>query len=138
MAKETKKKELFIGTGRRKTASASVFLEDKKGDFTVNGKDVEQYFPTEKEQTKWLKPFHAVGLSHPKSRFSISARIKGSGKQSQLGALIHGLARALSELSAEYAVMLRKQGLLTRDSRMVERKKPFLHKARKAPQYSKR
>lgn len=132
-------KEGFItGTGRRKEATARVFLWQEKGEITVNGIDIEKYFPTEKEQNRWLKPFHAVGVSHPKAKYEVSIKVAGSGKSSQLGAVVHGISRALAKLDVENSKILRKLGLLTRDSRMVERKKPYLHKARKAPQYSKR
>lgn len=143
MPEETKtkqkvKKGFNAGTGRRKTAVARVFLYEEKGDFTVNGQDVSKYFPSEKEQTEWMKPFHTIGISHPTSKFSATIKVHGSGKSAQLGAVVHGLARSLAELSDENREMLAKQGLLTRDPRMVERKKYYLHKARKRPQYSKR
>ena len=128
----------YSGTGRRKTAVARVFLYGDKGEFTVNGMDIQTYFPSEVDQTKWVKPFHLIGVSHPKARFSCSIKVFGSGKLSQMGAVVHGISRALASMNEEYAKVLSKQGMLTRDSRMVERKKPFLHKARKAPQYSKR
>ena len=126
------------GTGRRKTAVAKVFLYEGKGEFIVNGMHIEAYFPSEVDQTKWVKPFHLIGVSHPKARFSCSIRVFGSGKSAQIDAIVHGISRALSSINDEYRKVLSKQGMLTRDSRMVERKKPFLHKARKAPQYSKR
>jgi small subunit ribosomal protein S9 len=136
---ETKIKAGFVsGTGRRKTAIASVFIWDEKGDIKINDKDIAEYFPTEKEQIKWTRPFHLIGVSHPKAKFTASIKVKGSGKAAQLDAVVHGLSVALSAMNPEYDEVLRKQGLLTRDSRMVERKKPYLHKARKAPQYSKR
>jgi len=134
----TKSKTLITGTGRRKTATARVFLWDEKGELTVNGVDIEKYFPLERDQAKWLKPFHLVGVSHPKAKYNITIKVLGSGKTGQLGAVIHGISRALAKMDPEYQAILAKQGLLTRDPRMVERKKPFLHKARKAPQYSKR
>ncbi|AHB39985.1 MAG: 30S ribosomal protein S9 [candidate division WWE3 bacterium GW2011_GWE2_43_18] len=130
--------KFFAGTGRRKTAVARVFMWDEKGEFTVNGKDINEYFPSEKEQIAWTRPFHILGVSHPKAKFKASIKVAGSGKAAQLGAVTHGISAALSVMNEEYSVALRKQGLLTRDSRMVERKKPYLHKARKAPQYSKR
>ena len=139
--KETDKnvKANFIsGTGRRKTAIARVFLYDEKGEFTVNDMPIQNYFPSEVDQTKWIRPFHLIGVSHPKARFSASIKVKGSGKLAQMDAIIHGISRALSSMNDEYKKVLSKQGMLTRDPRMVERKKPFLHKARKAPQYSKR
>ncbi|KKS07322.1 30S ribosomal protein S9 [candidate division WWE3 bacterium RIFOXYD1_FULL_43_17] len=130
--------KFFSGTGRRKTAVARVFMWDEKGDITVNGMDINEYFPSEKEQIAWTRPFHILGVSHPKAKFKASIKVAGSGKSSQLGAVAHGISAALSLMNEEYSVMLHKQGLLTRDSRMVERKKPNLHKARKASQYSKR
>lgn len=136
---ENKVQKGFInGTGRRKTAVARVFLYKDKGEFVVNGKNIEEFFPTEKDSIKWIKPFHLIGVSHPKAKFSASIKVQGSGKVAQLGAIVHGLSHALSKIDPEYSLILRKQGMLTRDSRMVERKKPYLHKARKAPQYSKR
>lgn len=143
MSKETKpesnvKPKFISGTGRRKTAVARVFLYDEKGEFTVNDMDIQKYFPSEMEQTKWIRPFHLIGVSHPKARFSASIKVYGSGKVAQMEAVIHGISRALSKIDPEFAKVLAKQGMMTRDPRMVERKKPFLHKARKAPQYSKR
>ncbi|KKT12123.1 MAG: 30S ribosomal protein S9 [candidate division WWE3 bacterium GW2011_GWB2_43_22] len=130
--------KFFAGTGRRKTAVARVFMWDEKGDITVNGMDINDYFPSEKEQIAWTRPFHILGVSHPKAKFKASIKVAGSGKSSQLGAVAHGISVALALMNEEYSVMLHKQGLMTRDSRMVERKKPNLHKARKASQYSKR
>ena len=138
-SKKTIVKQGFIsGTGRRKTSVASVFLYSDKGDFVVNDMPIENYFPSEKEQTLWVKPFHLIGVSHPKSKFSASVKVRGSGKSAQLDAVIHGISRALAKLDPEYADILKKNSMLTRDPRMVERKKPYLRKARKAPQYSKR
>ena len=128
----------FSGTGRRKTAVARVFMWDDKGEITVNGMDINEYFPSEKEQIAWTRPFHILGISHPKAKFKASIKVAGSGKSAQLGAVAHGISVALSRMNEEYSVMLHKQGLMTRDSRMVERKKSNLHKARKASQYSKR
>jgi len=136
---KVKVKAGFIaGTGRRKTAVARVFLWEEKGEFTINGVDIADYFKTEQEQVQWLRPFHLVGVSHPKAKYTGSVKLTGSGKSAQLGALVHGISSALASISEEYRSILAKQGLLTRDPRMVERKKYFLHKARKRPQYSKR
>lgn len=132
------KKGFISGTGRRKTAVARVFLYKEKGDFIVNDKKINDYFPSEIEKIKWLRPFHLLAVSNPESQFSVSIKVYGSSKSSQLGAVVHGLSRALAKVSEENSKILRKQGLLTRDNRMVERKKYFLRKARKAPQYSKR
>jgi small subunit ribosomal protein S9 len=137
--KKTKKNEgLITGTGRRKTAVARVFLYEKKGDIIVNDKTIEEYFTLEKDQIKVMKPFYTVGISHPTAKYSATIKVHGSGKSAQADAIVHGISRALASLSEENRDVLRKQGMLTRDSRMVERKKYYLHKARKAPQYSKR
>jgi small subunit ribosomal protein S9 len=132
------KKGFISGTGRRKTAVARIFLYQEKGDFTINGMDIEKYFPSETEKLGWMGPFHAIGISHPTSQFTASIKVVGAGKSAQVGAVAHAIARVLSELSEENSKTLRKLGMLTRDSRMVERKKYYLRKARKAPQYSKR
>lgn len=131
-------KNVLIGTGRRKTAVARVFLKEEKGVFTVNEKDISAYFPSEKEEVTWNKPFHILGISHPTSKYSATIKVSGSGKNAQLEAVRHAFSSALSHVSDEWSQLLRKQGLLTRDPRMVERKKYNLHKARKATQYSKR
>ena len=132
------KGELFTGTGRRKTSTARVFLWEKKGDFTVNEMSINDYFESNVDKVKWEKPFHAIGISHPEAKYSATIKVAGSGKPSQMDAIVLGIARALSKMDEEFEKILSKQGFMTRDSRMVERKKPFLHKARKRPQYSKR
>lgn len=137
MAKQTNN-NLITGTGRRKTAIAQVFLYEKKGESTINGKAVDTYFAKEKESLNWLKPFYVLGISHPTSTYSMSIKVKGSGPSAQVGAIVHSISNALAKLSEENRKMLRKAGLLTRDPRMVERKKYFFRKARKKPQYSKR
>jgi len=136
--KKALKKGFISGTGRRKTSTARVFLWQTKGDFIVNDKFISEYFPAKASQVEWEKPFHAIGVSHPEAKYSLSIKVAGSGKSGQLGAVRHGISRALAKISEENRKSLRKAGLLTRDSRMVERKKYFLHKARKRPQYSKR
>ena len=130
--------ETIYAVGRRKTAVASIFLKKEKGKILVNAKPIADYFPTEESRSKWMKPFFAIGISNPELTYSGTIKVVGSGTTGQLGAVIHCLARALCQALPESASVLRKQGLLTRDSRMVERKKPYLRKARKAPQYSKR
>lgn len=132
------KKGFLSGTGRRKTAVARVFLWQDKGGFTVNDKDISEYFPGEAAEIQWVKPFHIVGVSHPKAKYSASIKVEGSGKSSQLDAVVLAISKALAEINEEFRSSLAKQGLLTRDPRMVERKKYFLKKARKRPQYSKR
>lgn len=133
-----KKEKVFTSVGRRKTAVASVFLYPKKGDFLINDKPIDSYFDLETEKLLWMKPFHLVGISHPASSYSASIRVSGSGKSAQFDAVLLALSKALVEVDQEFRQILRKHDLLTRDPREVERKKPFLRKARKAPQYSKR
>ena len=135
---ESNKQNLIITSGRRKTAVASVFLTSQKGKFTVNGKDINTYFPSVIHELIWKKPFHALGIANPESQFDFSIRVTGSSISSQLGAVTLAISKALSKLNETYEVTLKKNGLLTRDPRMVERKKPNLKKARKAPRFSKR
>lgn len=130
--------DTIYSVGRRKTAVASVFLKKSKGKILVNGMSIEDYFPTEESKMKWMKPFFAIGVSSPEQSYSATIKVQGSGKVGQLGAVVLGLSRALVKALPETTSVFRKQGLLTRDPRMVERKKPYLRKARKAPQYSKR
>lgn len=134
-----KKIELTTGTGRRKTAVARVFLYEKPGKVLVNDTPVEDYFsdlPYRKEL--WKRPFNILGINKPEEKFDLSIRVQGSGLNAQLEAVVHGISWALANLDEEYATTLRRKSMLTRDPRMVERKKYWLRKARKAPQYSKR
>lgn len=134
----SKKSGIIIATGRRKTAVASVFMTPGKGKFIVNTKPIDEYFTTEKAKAGWLKPFFVAGISSPELAYGAQIKVSGSGTTGQVGAVALAFARALCLVTPELKPSLRKQGLLTRDSRMVERKKPYLRKARKAPQYSKR
>jgi small subunit ribosomal protein S9 len=140
--KETKKKintkKFYSGTGRRKSSVARVWLFDEKGEFVVNGKEIKEFLVNPEALLEWVKPFHAVGVSHPQSKFSGTLKVHGGGKQSQVTAIKLGIARALVSFNEEFKPVLRSSDLLTRDPRKVERKKPFLRKARKSPQYSKR
>ena len=131
-------KEIYRATGRRKTAVASVFLKGEKGVFLVNDKPIDDYFNSEKEKGRWMKPFFVAGISNPEKSYSATIKVSGSGNSGQIGAVVLGISKALCLAMPEVQSSMRKQGLLTRDSRMVERKKPYLRKARKAPQYSKR
>jgi small subunit ribosomal protein S9 len=137
MAKDTKS-NLVITSGRRKTATASLFLKLEKGAIMVNEKKIEDYFPSEKEALIWKKPFYLLGIATPEAKYDLSIRVKGSSKSSQLGAVTLAISKALSELNEEFSLVLKKNGMLTRDPRMVERKKPNLRKARKSSQFSKR
>ena len=123
-------------TGRRKEAVARVRIVPGSGEWTINGRTLDNYFPNKLHQQIANEPFVELQLE---GRFDVIARIHGGGITGQAGALRLGVARALNavDLDANRAV-LKKAGLLTRDARVIERKKAGLKKARKAPQYSKR
>ena len=122
--------------GRRKEAVARVRLVPGTGQWTINGRSLEEYFPNKLHQQLVNSPFKLVDVE---GRFDVVARINGGGVSGQAGALRLGIARALNAIDAEHnRPALKKAGFLTRDARVVERKKAGLKKARKAPQYSKR
>ena len=135
---KTSNQNLVIASGRRKTAVASVFLKNEKGTIKINDLDIESYFPSEKELSMFKKPFYLLGIASPESRFDISIKVTGSSKSSQLGAVVLAISKALADLNPENNEILKKNDMLTRDPRMVERKKPNLRKARKGAQFSKR
>ncbi len=123
-------------TGRRKEAVARVRLVPGTGEWTVNGRTLESYFPNKLHQQVVNEPFVTTDLV---GRFDVIARIHGGGITGQAGALRLGVARALNAIDVDAnRPSLKKAGLLTRDARVIERKKAGLKKARKAPQYSKR
>lgn len=132
----SEKIEQYLGTGRRKTSVARIYLRPGKGRFIVNGKELRDYFgnlPRVEAATKApLVETQTVG------RFDVIVNVTGGGPTGQAGAIRHGLSRALIEVSAANRPVLKKAGFLTRDPRVVERKKPGLHKARRASQFSKR
>jgi small subunit ribosomal protein S9 len=123
------------GTGRRKTAAARVFLRPGKGDISINGKTVEDYFGRETSRMLVRQPLE---IAESVDRFDIKVTVSGGGPSGQAGAIRHGITRALIEYDEALRRPLRAAGLVTRDAREVERKKVGLHKARRAPQYSKR
>ena len=124
------------GPGRRKEAVARVRLIPGTGQWTLNGRSLEDYFPNKLHQQLVRAPFTVLDLE---GRFDVIARINGGGVSGQAGALRLGIARALNEIDRDAnRATLKKAGFLTRDARVVERKKAGLHKARRAPQYSKR
>lgn len=134
MAKSNK--EVFLGTGRRKRSIARVRLTEGKGKITVNGKDLEEYFGEETLRVIVRQP---LTVTDTLTKYDVEAKVTGGGFSGQAGAVRHGIARALNEANREeYRPILKSNGLLTRDSRMKERKKYGLKKARKAPQFSKR
>jgi len=126
----------YYGTGKRKTAIARVRLyAGGGGTIVVNGKQVEEAFPWAPWQTVIMEPFKVTGTAE---QFTVMAKVEGGGTVSQAGALRHGISRALLVADEKHKSSLRKNGLLTRDSREKERKKYGLKRARKAKQYTKR
>ncbi|HVT35336.1 MAG TPA: 30S ribosomal protein S9 [Nevskiaceae bacterium] len=135
MAKAANKVSYNTGTGRRKTAAARVFLKPGKGDITINGKTVEDYFGRETSRMLVRQPLE---ISDAVSRFDIKVTVAGGGPSGQAGAVRHGITRALIDYDESLRKALRVAGLVTRDAREVERKKVGFHKARRGTQYSKR
>ena len=125
----------YLGTGKRKTSVARVILRPGDGKTWFNGRTIEDYFPRPAHRTLVLAPLKVAGLE---GEYDIRVRVHGGGPSGQAGAVRHGIARALVEANPELRVPLKREGFLTRDARIVERKKAGLHKARKAPQFSKR
>ena len=122
--------------GRRKQAIARVRLVPGSGEWSINGRDLETYFPNKLHQQSVNEPFRLLDLE---GRFDVIIRIKGGGPSGQAGAVRLGIARALNEIDRDNnRAELKKAGFLTRDARVPERKKAGLKKARKAPQFSKR
>ncbi|MBR2704682.1 MAG: 30S ribosomal protein S9 [Clostridia bacterium] len=131
-----KKEIAFCGTGRRKKSIARVRLVDGKGKITINGKDLDEYFGAETLKYIVKQPLTAT---ETEAKYDVICTVKGGGFTGQAGAIRHGISRALLEAnSEEFRPTLKSNGFLTRDSRMKERKKYGLKKARKAPQFSKR
>jgi len=127
--------EQHYGTGRRKRSAARVFLGPGRGDITINGRSLDNYFGRETSRTVVRQPLAAADMSN---RFDIRVSVAGGGAKGQAGAIQLGIARALTNYDEALRQRLRKGGFLTRDARAVERKKVGLRKARKATQYSKR
>ncbi|SFR91351.1 small subunit ribosomal protein S9 [Dyella sp. OK004] len=123
------------GTGRRKTSAARVFLRKGKGDITVNGKTLDQFFGRETSRMIVRQPLQLIEAT---DKFDINVTVAGGGITGQAGAIRLGIARALIEYDESLKSQLRKAGFVTRDAREVERKKVGLHKARRATQFSKR
>lgn len=123
------------GTGRRKEAVVRVRLVPGTGQFTLNGRSLEDYFPTRAHRMIVQSPLRTVGKEKD---LDVLAKLSGGGVSGQAGALRHGIARALVELEPELRPALKAEGFLTRDAREKERRKYGLKKARKAPQFSKR
>lgn len=124
-----------LGTGRRKTSVARVRLRSGNGTITINGRPFDEYFTIEQDRRNVLAPLEGAGR---RNDFDVLIRATGGGKTGQSGACLLGIARALKKLDQEAETALRQQGLLTRDSRMKERKKYGLRGARRGTQFSKR
>jgi small subunit ribosomal protein S9 len=129
------KQSYFSGTGRRKTATAQVKLMPGNGAIIIDGKPLEERFPSMEHQRVINLPFittESVG------KYNAVIKVDGGGVTGQSGAICHGISRALVQADERFKPILRQNGLLTRDARAKERKKPGLKRARKAPQYTKR
>lgn len=140
MTKET----YYYGTGRRKSAIARVYMQKGTGKITINSKSMENYLDIDTARMIINQPFVALDCEN---KFDLKIKVHGGGKSGQAGAIRLGIARALmsqdestgsASEESSYRSILRKEGLVTRDSRKVERKKVGKHKARKSPQFSKR
>ncbi len=129
------KKNVIRTTGRRKTAVASVRLLPGSGTLTVNDRSLEDYFPRDTARMRILEPFE---ITETRGQYDAIISVNGGGSSAQADAVRHGISRALVAVSEAMRPALRKNGMLTRDPREVERKKYGHHKARKRPQYSKR
>ena len=123
------------GTGRRKTGKARVFLQPGRGRILVNGKPLDEYFGRVTARMIVRQPLDVLKMN---DKLDVTVTVEGGGTTRQAGAIRHGLTRALIEYDEAHRSPLRKAGFVTRDARAVERKKFGLHKARRAPQYSKR
>lgn len=123
------------GTGRRKTATARVYLKRGNGSITINNRPLDEYFGRQTARMIVRQPFVATDMQ---DKFDVSVNVAGGGPSGQAGAIRHGITRALMAYDETLRPTLRKAGYVTRDARAVERKKVGLHKARKRPQYSKR
>lgn len=130
-----KKLVQYLGTGRRKSSVARVYLRAGKGNITINGRTFEDYIPSAAVRLDVLQPLE---LTETTEKFDILVNVFGGGTTGQAGAIRLGITRALMEVNPDYRAVLKPAGMVTRDSRAKERKKYGLKKARRAPQFSKR
>ena len=128
-------KDSKYATGRRKTSIAKIWLKKGSGKIYVNGKNYEEYFKRATHKMQLLRPFEII--SQP-TNYDVKCNVKGGGLTGQVGAMVHGISKALLMFDAEFKSTLKKEKLTTRDSRSVERKKPGRAKARRSYQFSKR
>lgn len=127
--------KFYYATGRRKTSSARVFLKPGKGTITINGKSANDYLKRMQSRMVILQPIESVGQT---DKFDVRITVSGGGENGQAGAVRHGITRALVAFNPEFKTVLKKAGFVTRDPRMVERKKYGRAGARRRYQYSKR
>jgi len=127
--------DTYYSTGRRKTSTARVFLTKGSGNITVNRQPLDKYFGRETSRMIVRQPLETTNMV---DNFDINVTVRGGGNSGQAGAIRHGITRALMKYEGELRPVLRRAGFVTRDARQVERKKVGLHKARRAPQFSKR
>ena len=127
--------EIIHTIGRRKASVARIYMSKGKGNITVNGKDFKEYFPVDTMQYKLQQPFNIADLA---GKFDVKVNVNGGGTTGQAEAIRLAISRALCEIDPENRVSLKPEGMLTRDSRIVERKKPGQKKARKKFQWVKR
>ncbi len=127
--------KMYYATGRRKTSSARVYLKPGKGLITINGKKSEDYLTRLQSRMVIVQPLDTVDMQ---GKFDLKVMVAGGGESGQAGAIRHGLTRALIAFAPELKDALKKAGFVTRDPRMVERKKYGKHGARRSGQYSKR
>lgn len=128
--------QYYEGIGRRKESTARVRVMSGSGQFIVNDKPIEDYFPRLGDMEAIFAPFKAIGQE--RATYDVTVKVNGGGVTGQTDSVQLGLARALAKMNSEMVPLLRKDGLLTRDPRIKERKKPGLKRARKAPTYTKR
>lgn len=136
--KTTKEVKYFYATGKRKSAIAKVRIypsKEKNISISINERTVDDFFPLKEWQQRMLIPFNVVKLQN---KFDLVINVQGGGVIGQLEAIVHGISKALREYDENFKTILRKNGFITRDSRVKESKKYGLKRARKAPQYTKR
>ncbi len=127
--------ETYYGTGRRKSSTARVYITSGKGEISINNRPLDVFFGRETARMIVRQP---LKLAEMEGKLDINVTVSGGGISGQAGAIRHGITRALMQYDEELRLPLRRAGFVTRDARKVERKKFGLHKARKAPQFSKR
>ena len=135
LKKADAEKKFIYATGKRKSSIARVRITPGTGKITINKKDLNDFYSLETLKAVVMKPINVANLAE---KYDVIATVKGGGFSSQAGAVAHGIAKALATTSEEAKTVIKRNGLLTRDSRVKERRKYGLKKARKAPQFSKR